>query len=47
MGTLIFPTVQQEQAQFQPQIEEVSHDDWRARGTLYIQSRQAAEIPLC
>jgi hypothetical protein len=46
-GVEVEGEVQQEQAQFQPQIEEVSHDDRRGRGTLYIQLRQAAEIPLC
>ena len=38
--------VQREQVQFQPQIEEVSHDERRGRGTLYRQARQAAVIPL-
>ena len=45
-GVEVEGEVQREQAQFQPQIEEVSHDDRRGRGTLYIQSRQAAYIPL-
>ena len=36
-----------EQAQFQPQNKEVSPDDRRGRGVSYIQSRQAAVIPLC
>ena len=36
-----------EQAQFQPQNKEVSPDDWRGRAVSYIQSRQAAVIPLC
>ena len=31
--------VQREQAQFQPQIKEVSHDEWRGRGTSCIQVR--------
>ena len=38
--------VQREQAPFQPQSKEVSHDERRGRGTLYIQARRAAEIPL-
>ena len=38
--------VQHEQVHFQPQIEEVSPDDRRGRGTSYIQARRAAEIPL-
>ena len=46
-GVEVEGEVQQEQAQFQPQIEEVSHDDWRGCGTLYIPSRRVAEIPLC
>ena len=45
-GVEVEGEAQREQAQFQPQINEVSHDDRRGRGTLYIQSRQAAEIPL-
>ena len=35
-----------EQAQFQPQNEEVSPDEHRGRGTSHIQSQHAAEIPL-
>ena len=38
--------VQREQAQFQPQIEEASHDERRGRGTSCIQAQRAAEIPL-
>jgi len=38
--------VQQEQVHFQPQIEEVSPDEHRGRGTSHIQSQHAAEIPL-
>ena len=41
-GVEVEGEVQQEQAQFQPQTEEVSYDDWRGRGTLYIQSQRAA-----
>ena len=40
-GVEVEGEVQREQAQFQPQSEEVSYDDRRGRGTLYIQSRQA------
>jgi hypothetical protein len=45
-GVEVEGEVQQKQAQFQPQIKEVSHDDWRGRGMSYIRSRRAAEIPL-
>ena len=38
--------VQREQAQFQPQIEEASHDERKGRGTSCIQAEQVAEIPL-
>ena len=38
--------VQREQAQFQPQIKEASHDERRGRGTLCRQARRAGEIPL-
>lgn len=46
-GVEVEGDVQRELAQFQPQIEEVIHDDRRGRGVSYIQSRRAAEIPLC
>ena len=45
-GVEVEGEVQREQAQSQPQIKEVSHYDWRGRGVPYIQSGQAAEIPL-
>ena len=45
-GVEVEGVVMREQAQFQPQNKEVSPDDWRGRGVLYKQLRQAAEIPL-
>ena len=45
-GVEVEGAVQREQAQSQPQIEEVSHDEQRGCGTSYRQARQAAEIPL-
>ena len=46
-GVEVEGVFQREQAQFQPQNEEVSPDDRRGRRVSYIQSRQAAVIPLC
>ena len=41
-GVEVVGEVQRDHTQGQPEKEEVSHDDWRGRGTSYIQTRRPA-----